>query len=219
MRIFNANLQELDNLDLQQAFSISSGPATQALGSAQKGPLKAALRVGRVTGVALAAPSLEIMQVSERPPTVTRIDPSRVPVGMASRPSSIITIGLGVQVSAFVGVGFTGETGFYGSTSREFGVYVSGGAGWWTNVGSGVGPVLTIIFGPPSDFRGVALGIGADIIAAPPLVSFGGMLLFSAPPTRYIGVAVGFSAGLTVLPVDLTIQISKTATKPLVKLR
>jgi hypothetical protein len=161
------------------------------------------------------------LQISDKAPTVTILPPSTVPVGTSGTPGSgtvaAVTFAWGIQGSAFAVIGPTVEGGIYGSTTGEWGFYGSVGGGWWTNVGANVGPVFTVIFGPPADMAGVAFGIGADVTVGPPVLAVGGLLLFSPSPFKCIGFAVFLSIGPSVIPVDVTVQVSVTALHPTVK--
>jgi hypothetical protein len=113
-------------------------------------------------------------------------------------------------------LGVTGQVGLYGSNTPELGVFASLGGGWWTNVGVGIGPAITLIFGPPADLGGVSWGIGCDATFMAGSIS--GLLLFTPPPFRLLGISVGLSVGPTAIPAfDVTVQVSNTWTKPLLK--
>ncbi len=126
-----------------------------------------------------------------------------------------MTIGLGGSTSAFAVIGVTAGAGLYGSTTPELGWYTSGGAGFWTNAGVSSGLALTYVFGPPSAFSGLSIGVGVDADLPGLGVGIGILLLFGAsgPPFQFLGYSFGVSAGLSALPIDFTIQASDTYTR------
>jgi hypothetical protein len=153
------------------------------------------------------------VEISEHPPRIDIISPSRVPVGLTAGSKSAATLALGVNTAAFYGLGISVGAGLYGSTTRELGVYTGGSVGVWTNIGYSAGLQYTFIFGPPSDFGGVAIGVGCDVSGV--LVGGGAMLLFSLPPFRCLGYSVGVGVGYSTLPFDVTVQVGITTPKPL----
>jgi hypothetical protein len=221
MQQFKADLRDLDNLMIaEQAVPTSGVPRRRVGTSKEKRLLRSALKLGKLVNSPLGLPQ-EILEISDKAPTVTIKPPSKVPMGMSGTPGagtvSALTFALGLQGSAYAFNAICLECGIYASSTGEWGFYGSAGGGWWTNVGATVGSVFTVIFGPPSDLAGVAFGIGADVTVFPPLVGVGGQLLFSPPPFKFLGFAVGVSFGPSVLPVDVNIQVSATGLAPMRK--
>ena len=216
-----ADLRQLDNLDIAaQSSPIKRLPERSTVSGIEQSVLKSALEFS-----ALLNPSngclLEPIKVREKPPTVSVSLPTTVPVGMFGATAATgyggpITVAIGVAGAAFASVGFTTQFGIYGSNSPEVGLFASVGGGWWSNSGFGVGPALTLIFGPPAAFAGVAFGIGCDIGLFAGAIN--GLLLFSPPPFKFLGLSVGFSVGPSLIPAfDVTVQVSNTRTKPLLR--
>lgn len=218
MNTVKADLRQIDRLDIQKQGSALSPPGVpprRVLSDVEKGALKAALNLGKIVSPQTGL-LLEPIGVAESRPSITITPLSSVPVGMTPRAGTDVTLAVGLSVSAFAVIGVTGQAGLYGSTTPELGVFASVGGGWWTNVGAGVGPTITMIFGPPSDLAGVSWGIGAD--AAFMAGSIGALLLFSLPPFRFLGIAVSLAVGPSAIPAfDVTVQVSNTFTKPLLK--
>jgi hypothetical protein len=217
MKTVKADLRDIDKLDIQrQGSALTPIPARRTLGPVEKSALQ-----GAVSVAGLFNPQANLLNepigVSVAKPTLSIILPSTVPVGLASKPGvTDVTLAVGLGVSAFAVIGVTGSAGLYGSTTPELGVFASVGGGWWTNVGAAVGPVVTLIFGTPSDLSGVSWGVGCD--AKFMVGSIGGLLLFSPPPFRFLGIAVSLSVGPSAIPAfDVTVQVSNTFTKPLLK--
>lgn len=149
-----------------------------------------------------------------RPPLVTRIPPAHTSVGRTPVFGILATLGLGISGEAFAGFGIAIGGGVYASTTREVGVYGSGGIGGWTNIGASAGETFTHIFGPPSDFAGPCWGVGCDVGGQ--ILSGGAILLFSlVGPLRVLGYAVTFGVGVSCLPFNMAVQLSYTKTKPL----
>lgn len=217
MQTVKADLRDIDKLDIQrQGSTLAPIPPRRTLNTAEKTALKGAIQVGSLF-VAQTGVLREPIAVSESRPSISVTMPSRVPVGMTPKASvTDITLAVGLGVAAFAVIGVTGSAGLYGSTTPELGVFASIGGGWWTNVGAGLGPVVTLIFGTPADLGGVSWGIGCD--AKFMAGSIGGLLLFSPPPFRFLGIAVSLSVGPSAIPAfDVTVQVSNTFTKPLLK--
>jgi hypothetical protein len=217
MKSVKADLRDIDKLNIQaQGSALVPIPARRTLNTADKTALKGAITVGSIFSPQAGLLN-EPIGVSETKPTISVTMPSTVPVGLTPKSSvTDITLAVGLSVSAFAVIGVTGSAGLYGSTTPELGVFASVGGGWWTNVGAGVGPVVTLIFGTPSDLSGVSWGIGCD--AKFMAGSIGGLLLFSPPPFRFLGIAVSLSVGPSAIPAfDVTVQVSNTFTKPLLK--
>jgi hypothetical protein len=229
MESFRGDFRDLDNLNIgQQGIQLVGGaPARRALGSAERSALKAAAEFAKFFTPSANLP-LEVIQVAERPPIVSLLRPLKVPLGRTSASSRILTVALGFNVEIFglpagiIPVGAAVQPGIYGSTTLEFGVFISGSLGVFLNLGISAGPCLTFIFGPPSDLVAASVVISASInIPGVSVAGFGvaggAALLFSASPFRFLGVAFSITAGVAALPVTISLQASSTAIKPLLK--
>jgi len=156
----------------------------------------------------------EVLEVGKHPPPVTRIPPTHTKVGRRPMFGILATLGLGISGAAYAGFGIAVGGGVYGSTTREVGVYGSGGIGGWTDIGASAGGIFTHIFGPPSDFAGPCWGVGCDVGGK--IIAGEAILLFSlVGPLRVLGYAVTLGVGASFLPVSMTVQLSYTKTKPL----
>jgi hypothetical protein len=216
MNYVRADLRQLDLLDIpKQSSPLVGTPQRRMLTASEKKALKSTLALSKKFNPQLGLLE-EPISVAEKPPSLVVIPPAKVPVGMAGSGAKVITLGVGLQVSAMAVVGVSAQGGIYGATTHELGAYFSIGGGWWTNIGANVGPVITFIFGPPSDMAGVAIGIGADVKFMAGAI--GGLLLFSMPPIRFLGFAISLAVGPSAIPAfDVTIQVNNTWTKPILK--
>jgi hypothetical protein len=208
------DLRDIDKLDVQKVgVPLTGTPSQRRLSDKEKQATKAALEFGKKLRPEVGV-FLEPINVADKPPAVTIKAPTTVPVGRTPGSATHLTLGIGIGLAAFAVLGITAGGGLYGSSTGEVGVYTTAGGGWWTNMGWSGGGVMTVISGPPADFKGVSIGVGADVRYY--AGSFGGLLLFSPPPIRYLGFAVSFSIGPTAIPVlDFTVQVSHTWAKPL----
>lgn len=217
MNEIRADLRDLDKIDVErQGIPIGTAPPRRKLGPVERSALDSAIGLWSFFN-RQAELFRDPMIISDKRPRVTITPPPKTPVGMTPASKSEATLGLGLTSSAFAVVGITTSGGVYGSTTGELGVYIGGSTGIWTNVGAGVGPTYTMVFGPPSDFAGVSIGVGADIGAG--LVGFGAMLLFSPPPVRFLGYSVSLSLGVTSIPYDVTVQVGFTGAKPVLNFK
>ena len=123
-----------------------------------------------------------------------------------------LTAAVGLSGSACAFIGATGGVGVYGSNLPEYGTYATLGAGFWTNMGISNSVVVTYIIGPPSSFGGLSWGVGIDADIPGVGLGLSGMAVFgiSGPPFEFLGMACGVGVGISVLPVDVTIQVSQT---------
>jgi hypothetical protein len=211
-----ADLRQLDALNIkQQAIPLVGTPRRRVVSSTERGLLKQATSLAAELDPGTGFVR-EPIKIATHAPAITVLPPSKVPIGMAARGKTDFTLATGLNVDAFAVIGPVLQAGIYGSTTPELGVFLSVGGGWWTNVGVAIGPVITAIFGPPSDLAGVAFGIGCDVRFM--VGSIGGLILFSAPPFRFLGFAIGLAVGPTAIPsFDVTVQVTNTFTRPLLK--
>jgi hypothetical protein len=220
---FKSDLRDLDKLNVrQQAFSLKGIPRRRRGNSIQKRLLRSALELGKSANASFEPP-LECLDLTDSPPTMSIAVPTTVPVGMGTPaggggPVNALTGALGAEGSAFAVVGVTAQGGLYGSSTGEFGAYGSVSGGWWSNIGTGLGPVFNWIYGPPSDLEAASFAVGADVGATQ---SVEVLLLFSdisKSPFRFLGFSFSFSFLPSKLPFDITVQVSLlSGIKPLVK--
>lgn len=130
------------------------------------------------------------------------------------------TIALGGTAGVAAIGGFYGGLGIYGSNTGEIGLYEGYGCQLQTNIGYSVGAEVDYIFGPPSTFSGFAYAMGVDFSIPYGFfagVGVSGRLIFNTN-FNWIGFSVGFSGGWSALPLNFTIQVGDTVTKPIVNL-
>lgn len=133
------------------------------------------------------------------------------------RPHRDWTIAGGPSVSGVVGAGAGAHGGLY-----FWNKVPSGEIGWFggisfvaaTNIGVSLVAQVTYYFGSaPSCLAGTSLVIGVDIGGK--ILTGGGYLVISAsPPPRLTGISFALGVGASILPVDLTVQVSKTWITP-----
>lgn len=195
----------------------SAGPPRRQMGQFERPAITTAIRAAaNVSNTAkLLKEVMELADAARRIP-VSFIGGSarmfRMPTSL-----STITVGAGGSTSAFAVVGVTMGAGIYGSNTPELGLYDNAGGGIWTNAGVSSGLVLTYVFGPPASFGGMSWSV--SVSADMPGVGFGvnASLLFGAsgPPYDFLGYAVGVAAGVSLLPADISFQVSNTRLLPL----
>lgn len=216
LRVDVSRIVRLDVARYKQAVS-PKGPPRRQLGSIERPALTTAISAAaRVSSTARL-----LKEVTELADAARRIPVSFVggPARMFTMPRSlsVVTIGIGSSSSAFAVIGVSFGAGLYGSNTPELGVYDSIGGGIWTNAGVSGGLAVSYVFGPPSAFGGMSwsVGVSADM----PGVGFGisAALMFGAsgPPYDFLGYTVGISAGISVLPADVSFQVSNTRLLPL----
>jgi hypothetical protein len=215
-----ADLRGLDGLDLRHRNAPSplpQLPPRRILNNAEKAALKAAVDLGALfLDEAPVTPVIrKVIEISESRPSIVVKKPTTVPVN-----DTEVTVAVGFNPEVFIVGGVTGAVGVYGSSTREFGVFLSGGPGiWFPNVGVSLGMQLVVIFGPPSNLSGLCLGLGCHVVYGG---TWGGILLFapaSQPPAFPLPRFLGFSVSLSTpsrSPFDLTYQVTYTGTRPLV---
>ena len=131
--------------------------------------------------------------------------------------SPFVTVGAGSSASIFAVIGVSFGSGVYGSNTPEIGLYSSAGGGYWTNYGVSGSIQLTYVIGPPSAFGGMSWSVGVDCDIPGVGLGVSAAVIFSAsgPPYQFLGWSVGVGAGVSVLPVDFTFQVSNTKLIPL----
>jgi hypothetical protein len=220
MQSFKADFSQLAFLDgdsLPRPTPVRSSPPRRRLPQGECDALVSALDAGKAISPSLGC-LLEIVRVGISPPTVGLLRPSKMPVHFELSKSSQLTVAGALTVSAFAAVGVVGSGGVYGSTTREVGVFLSGGGGIFTNYGVSGGAEYTFIFGTPADFSGPYFGVGVSV-SGPPPIGAGGTLLFSPsmPPTFPITLTLmGFSVAVTAgtpSPIPVTVSAVVTDTK------
>jgi hypothetical protein len=219
---FRADFRALDKLNIVKLGKpVTPGPARKTLNQTESKVVDSLASFGQMLGQPTANLIKELARIPKSPPAVTVLPPLTVSFGLGPSALKVITLSIGGNLEAFGLVGATFQSGLYGSNSPELGIFTSVGAGLFTGVGVSSGLVLTCVFGPPSSFAGIAWGVGVDVTipGLNGLVAGGAMLLFTAPPTvRFLGYSAGLSAGFSgPLPITVSLQVSSTATKPLLK--
>ena len=129
MQSFKADFSQLAFLDgdsLPRPTPVRSSPPRRRLPQGECDALVSALDAGKAISPSLGC-LLEIVRVGISPPTVGLLRPSKMPVHFELSKSSQLTVAGALTVSAFAAVGVVGSGGVYGSTTREVGVFLSGG--------------------------------------------------------------------------------------------
>lgn len=195
----------------------SAGPPRRQLGSIERPVLTTAISAAaRVSTTARILKEVSELADTGRRVAVTFTGGSPL-LFRLPRSTSPFTLGIGSSASAFAGIGVSVGSGLYGSNSPELGIYDSFGGGIWSNAGVSGGMVVTYVFGPPSAFGGMSwsIGVGCDIPGVG--VGVGGALLFGAsgPPFDFLGYCVSVSAGISLIPVEVSFQVSNTRLRPI----
>lgn len=223
MQSFRADLRQLDRLEgalLPRPTPLRLAPRRRELPRVERAALVSALELGKRFSPTLSS-LLETINVGTRPPALAVLRPIRMPVGFALSKSKGVTIACALTYQAFAGVGEVISGGVYGSTTREVGLFVSGGVGIFTNLGVSGGGEYTYIMGAPADFAGPYFGVGVSV-SGPPPIGFGGTLLFSPALPLSIPLTLtlmGWSVAVTVsspspIPVSVTLEVTDTKIWP-----
>lgn len=195
----------------------SKGPPRRRLGSIERPVITTAVDVAaRVSNTGRLLKEITDIAETARHIPLSFVGGSGPMIGPPPS-SSLFTIGMGASSSAFMVVGVTFGCGLYGSNSPELGAYRSGGGGIWTNAGISGGFQLTYVFGPPSAFGGMSwsVGVSCDMPGVGVGISASILLGASGPPYALLGYCVGVGAGISVLPADVSFQVSNTNLIPL----
>jgi hypothetical protein len=217
MDFFRGDFRDLDKLNIAQlAKPIPPPSPRQVLGDTQRSALKAAASFGENLDTRCKLLS-EIIRIAETPPGMALLLPATIPLVAAG--SQALTVSIGLDIEIFVGMlGGIAQGGVYGSSTPEVGVFKSLGVGLFLlNAGVSVGPAVSFIFGPPSVLAGNMIGVQASVSFPGTKFGVGGALLFQPSPIRFAGFAISASAGASVLPVTVSLQITDTTLKPLLK--
>ena len=129
MQSFRADFTQLALLDgdlLPRPTPVRSAPPRRVLPQVARDALVSDLDVGKTLSPSLGS-LLEILRVGISVQTVSLLRPAKMPVNFALSKSSELTVAGALTVSAFAAVGVVGSGGVYGSTTREVGVFLSGG--------------------------------------------------------------------------------------------
>ena len=133
------------------------------------------------------------------------------------RPHRDWTIALGPSVSAAAGGGGAASGGLYfwnKPPTGEIGLFGSLSVVSVTNVGVSLVGQGTYYFGSAPDcLAGTSLVVGVDVGGK--VITGGAYLVFSTSPAALIGISFALGVGASMLPVDFTVQLSKTWIKPL----
>ncbi len=150
MNRISADLRQLDKLNLQKCIPLGPRLTRGRAAPAEIAGLKASIDLATKFQPDVGF-LREPFTVSQIRPSINVLRPATVPVGLTTvSTGSDITLATGLNVDVFAVIGPVLQGGIYGSTTPELGVFGSVGGGWWTNVGIGIGPVITLIFGPPA---------------------------------------------------------------------
>lgn len=132
------------------------------------------------------------------------------------RPHRDWTIALGPSVSAAAGSGAAASGGLYfwnKPPTGEIGLFGSLSVVGCTNIGVSLVAQGTYYFGSAPDcLAGTSLVVGIDVGGK--VVTGGGYLVFSTSPAALIGISFALGIGASILPVDFTVQLSKTWITP-----
>jgi hypothetical protein len=217
MDFFRGDFRDLDKLNIAQfAKPIPPPSPRQVLGNTQRAVLKSAASFGENLDTRCKLLS-EIIRIAETPPGMALLLPATIPLVAAA--SSALTVAIGLDFEIFVGMlGGVAQGGAYASSTPEVGLFRSLGVGLFLlNAGISVGPAVSFIFGPPSVLAGNMIGVQVGVSFPGTKFGAGGALLFVTNPIRFAGFAVSASAGASVLPVTVSLQITDTKLMPLLK--
>jgi hypothetical protein len=176
--------------------------------------LEMALRAYCATGFSGAPILRECLDFRRNPGAATSFIGSirRAPV----RPHRDWTIAAGPSLSGFAGAVVSASGGVYfwnKPPSGQIGLYGSLSFGSVTNVGVSLVGQITYYFGSaPACLAGTSLVVGVDIGGK--VITGGGYLIFSTSPAELIGISFALGVGASMLPVDFTVQLSRTWITP-----
>ena len=135
------------------------------------------------------------------------------------RPHRDWTIALGPSISAAAGGGGAASGGLYfwnKPPTGEIGLFGSLSVVSVTNVGVSLVGQGTYYFGSAPDcLAGMSLVVGVDVGVPGKVITGGAYLVFSTSPAALIGISFALGVGASMLPVDFTVQLSKTWIKPI----
>ncbi|MEK7723560.1 MAG: hypothetical protein AAB336_04375 [Acidobacteriota bacterium] len=157
--------------------------------------------------------ALQAAIVSEDKPNFAFLPPQKTPTGFMNNSNHFFTVGIGISGGFSLPFGIFAGAGVYGSNTGEFGTYTGAGIQIASNMGGSASIEATYIFGPPSDFQGMAYGIGIEIEPCPP-ICVAGSLLFQPKTWRFLGFTFSVGVGVSALPANILIQAGMTNTKP-----
>ena len=152
-------------------------------------------------------------QVLSEDPSCSIVGADGITFGRAGRSKpSIFTVAAGPTAGAADGLGTVLGGGVWRSSQPQWGWYVGGGILAQTNIGCNIGLEVTYIWGPPSDLNGPSINLGIDggvniVTASPRLI-----IAIKTNPFRFdlVGISLAISAGLSVLPLNLTVELTAT---------
>lgn len=177
--------------------------------------LEALLRGYSATGMPGSRPIAECLDFSHNPGVRTSFVGGirRAPV----RPHRDWTIAVGPTWTGAVGGGASASGGLYfwnKPPSGEIGFFGSLSIVSVTNVGVSLVGEATYYFGSaPACLAGTSLVVGIDIGGK--VITGGGYLVFSTSPAALIGISFALGVGVSILPVDFTVQLSHTWIRPI----
>jgi hypothetical protein len=204
----------------QPPVPLRSGATRQPLAPAEVAALKSAARFGKFLTPILGTME-EVLDIASTPVAVTVLPPAKLLIAaiptIKFSTSRDFTGSIAIAGSASFGVGFIADMGFFASTTREVGSFVTLGTGLFFNTfGGSLGGEVTLIAGNPTDFSGPYFGVS---IGAGTSVGFTETALFipTPPPPAlptvltFMGAAFNVSAVTpTKLPVTVALQVTDT---------
>lgn len=146
-------------------------------------------------------------------------------------PSPDITVAYGLTAGAAAGLAIGAGAGLYlwaKFPGAEIGLYNSISGGYATNIGVGAGGNLCVLFGPaPAVLAGDCITLSVDI--GIDVITVSGQLILNAPPVslgmppritgawhpEVIGIGMALTAGISVLPANISVMPGRTWTRPL----
>jgi len=217
---FTLDCRQLDRWDAvkQPPVPLPIGFSRRNLQPLEVAAMRTTLRFGKLVNPALGTGE-ELLGLASSSVVAKILPPSMMPVGPPPLPALALSKSTALtEAVAFVVSGndllFGGfaSAGIFTSTTREVGIFTSGGGGLFFNsAGASIGGELTIILGTPADFAGPFLGVSVG--AGEPLAVTATVLFSPKPPLTLVlmGVAMNISATTpTKLPVTVSIVVSNT---------
>jgi hypothetical protein len=193
MKQITFDLRRMNVIDVSKLVPLRSVPH-RALPAGEQAFVKTAFEFGK-----LADPGFKLLlaieELAEKPnvavvfdplPALTTLGPAGAPpfsISVSRKKDVTVSAGGGASAGIVGGVAFS--YGFYASSTKEVGFFVTGGGVFGLIIGASAGPELAYIMGGPSDFSGLFFGLAASVSPLPPplaVFGVGATLLFSAGP-------------------------------------
>ena len=214
------------NLDFSTAQKVTP-PGRKANFPGEETVIKGGLK--GLAAVSNRGPLINGLLDAVNPPLATLTVAGSVPGAVIRSPAPDFTLTLGLTGSAGAGVAAGLGAGVYFWTKRptgELGLYGSISLGVVGNMGASAGDQFGILFGPaPSVLAGDSITVSVDV--GVDIFTFSGLMFMTAPPVtlwppaltggwtpEIIGVGFALTAGVSVLPVDVSVMPGRTWIKP-----